>query len=135
MILELLELSQVLQAVERTGTEVRYYDKECDNESVSGFYHYSTNVDRLVVCPRNQRNHSDLFDTVRHEAIHVVQACKGGAVLPYDYYIKNASSGVKSTVFDNYPKEHHHFELEAFHAAHHLNENNVIELINKFCFE
>ena len=34
--IELLELSQVLKAVERTGTEVRYYDKECDAKKSSG---------------------------------------------------------------------------------------------------
>ena len=134
MILELLELSQVLQAVERTGTEVRYYDKECEDRRVAGFYQLNTHVDRLVVCPSNQLNHSDLFDTIRHEAIHVVQACKGDTILPYDYYIENASDRVKNTVLDNYPESHHHIELEAFHAAEVLSEDNVIELINKFCF-
>ena len=30
--IELLELSQVLKAVARTGTEVRYYDQACDTQ-------------------------------------------------------------------------------------------------------
>ena len=136
MIIELLELSQVLKAVQTTGTEVRYHDERCITHKVAGFYTIGPNVDRLVICPRNQRNHSDLFDTVRHEAIHVVQACnQRRAVLPYDYYIKNASQRTKDFVFNNYPSEVHHLELEATHAAEVLNEEEVVELINKFCFE
>ena len=136
MIIELLELSQVLKAVATTGTEVRYHDEQCNSGKLSGFYRIGPNVDDLVICPHNQHNHSDLFDTIRHEAIHVVQACNGGkAILPYDYYIKNATDETKRRVFTQYPKAHHHVELEAFHAAEFLNEGNVVELINKFCFE
>ena len=91
-------------------------------------------MDRLVICPDNQRNHSDLFDTVRHEAIHVVQACNGKPILSYDYYLTNASRETWSKV-KGYPEEHHHHEVEAFHAAHILSEKQVINLINKFCFE
>ena len=134
--IELLQLSQVLQAVQTTGTEVRYHAEECVTKGVAGFYRLNSNVDRLVICPDNQRNHSDLFDTVRHEAVHVVQACNGWKpILPYDYYIKNASQRVKDFVFNNYPSKVHHHELEATHAAEVLNEDEVVNLINKFCFE
>jgi hypothetical protein len=133
--IELLELSQVLKAVERTGTEVRYYDQECATSKAAGWYQLNATVDRLVICPRNNFNHSDLFDTVRHEAIHVVQACNAGKpVLPYDYYVKNAPQDVKDFVFNNYTKDHHHHELEASMSAKYLSEGDVIKLINKFCF-
>ena len=87
MIYELLALSEVLKAVQSTGTEVRYHDQGCA-EGASGLYKFRS--DTLVICPSNQHNHSDLFDTIRHEAIHVVQACNNGPILPYDYYLKNA---------------------------------------------
>ena len=133
--IELLQLSQVLDAVRSTGTEVRYYDKDCKTGGFAGYYQFSADVDRLVICPDNQRNHSDLFDTVRHEAIHVVQACnKGKPILAYDYYVTNASRETWAKI-EGYPEEHKHHEIEAFHAAHHLNEKEVINLINKFCFE
>ena len=86
--IELLELSQVLDAVRSTGTEVRYHHEECRTDKVAGFYRLSATVDMLVICPRNQRNHSDLFDTIRHEAVHVAQACKHDAIMPYDYWLK-----------------------------------------------
>ena len=132
--IELLQLSQVLDAVRSTGTEVRYYDKDCKEGKFAGYYELSADVDRLVICPDNQRNHSDLFDTVRHEAIHVVQACNGKPILSYDYYLTNASRETWSKVKE-YPEAHHHHEVEAFHAAHVLSEKQVINLINKFCFE
>ena len=135
MIYELLALSEVLKAVESTGTEVRYHDEQCQTNEVSGFYRISPNVDQLVICPSNQHNHSDLFDTIRHEAIHVVQACNHGPVLPYDYYLKNAPQSIKDSV-SHYPKDEHtqHMELEAHMAAKYLSEREVINMINKYCF-
>lgn len=136
MIYELLALSEVLKTVESTGTEVRYHDTKCQTHQVSGLYRIGPNVDELIICPKNQRNHSDLFDTIRHEAIHVVQACKGGPVLPYDYYIKNATPGAREAV-SHYPQDQHtqHMELEAHMGAEQLNERQVINLLNKYCFE
>ena len=134
--IELLELSQVLDAVRSTGTEVRYYDERCSTHRVAGFYTLGPNVDRLVVCSSNQLNNSDLFDTIRHEAIHVVQACNAGQpVLAYDYLLENTTEEIKNSVFSQYPEDHHHHELEAFTAAEFLSEDEVVELINKFCFE
>ena len=132
--IELLQLSQVLDTVRQTGTEVRYHHEECATSKAAGWYRLSANVDRLVICPDNQLNHSDLFDTVRHEAIHVAQACNAGPILPYDYYLKNAPQDIKKRVFDNYPKQHHHIELEAFMGARFLNEGEVINMLHKFCF-
>ena len=59
--IELLELSEVLKAVERTGTEVRYYDPDCATSKAAGWYQLNATVDRLVICPRNNINHSDLL--------------------------------------------------------------------------
>ena len=133
--IELLELSQVLKAVERTGTEVRYYDKSCEDKRQQGFYRLNSSVDLLVICTRNHVNHSDLLDTVRHEAIHVVQACNAGEpVLDRDYYAKNTDPDIKDHVETNYPEAHHHHELEAFMAAEYLGENDVVKLIDKYCF-
>ena len=133
--IELLQLSEVLNTVRQTGTEVRYYHAECSTTKAAGWYRLNSNVDRLVICPDNQLNHSDLFDTVRHEATHVAQACNGGPILPYDYYIKNAPPHIKERVFNNYPESHHHHELEAFMTAEFLNEGEVVNMLNKFCFE
>ena len=132
--IELLQLSQVLNVVRATGTEVRYHHEDCATNKAAGWYRLGPNVDRLVICPDNQLNHSDLFDTVRHEAIHVVQACKGSTILPYDYYIKNTPEHIKTRVFNGYPKRSHHVELEAFTGAYYLSEGDVIQLLKKWCF-
>ena len=136
MIYELLELSRVLEAVQTTGTEVRYYDERC-NQDVAGFYRLGPNVDRLVICPRNHINHSDLFDTIRHEAIHVVQACNGwDTVLPVSDYTDEVTSEMAKTLAD-YPQDTktQSLETEAYVLSAHLSEQQVINLINKYCFE
>ena len=132
--IELLELSQVLKAVESTGTEVRYYDAECATSKASGWYELSSTVDRLVICPRNHINHSDLLDTVRHEAIHVIQACYGGPLQNRAHYDKYATQEIKDTVLSNYPETDHHHELEAFTAAKFLSEQDIVNSINRYCF-
>ena len=131
--IELLNLSQVLEAVRSTGTEVRYHDEEC-KEGYAGMYKLRS--DTLIICPNNQLNHSDLFDTIRHEAIHIAQACNGKPILSYDYYLKNAPDHIKDAVSE-YPQDRftQHMELEAFMGAAYLNEGQVINMINKYCFE
>ena len=135
MIFELLALSEVLQTVEKTGTEIRFEHAECA-KGAAGLYHLNKEIDMLVICPDNQVNHSDLLDTVRHEAMHVVQACKGGPVLSYDFYLKNSSDATREAL-TKYPQDMHtqHAELEAFTAAEQLNEQQIVNLLNKFCFE
>ena len=132
--IELLELSEVLKAVERTGTEVRYYDPDCATSKAAGWYQLNATVDRLVICPRNNINHSDLLDTVRHEAMHVVQACYGGPVQDRATYDKYTPQHIKDRVFNDYPEHAHHIELEAFTAAAFLSEEDIVNSINKFCF-
>lgn len=135
MIYELLGLSEVLKVVQSTGTEVRYYDQRCQTAKVAGFYRIGPNVDQLVICPDNQHNHSDLFDTIRHEAVHVAQACNGGPILPYDYLLERSTAEI-NTALTHYPQDRHtqHMELEAHMASEFLNEQDVINLINKYCF-
>ena len=136
MIYELLELSRVLAAVQTTGTEVRYYDEKCHTDKVAGYYRLNATMDRLVICPRNHINHSDLFDTIRHEAVHVVQGCKGGGIMPYDYWLTNATRDARESAAQ-YPKDvtTQHYELEAFSIAEAMSEGDIIKLINTYCFE
>ena len=135
MIYELLALSEVLKTVQNTGTEVRYHDPKCQQD-VAGFYRLNTSVDLLVICPSNQRNHSDLFDTIRHEAIHVVQACNGwNTVLPVSKYADSVTPEIKESLAD-YPSdpEIQAIETEAYVLAENLNEQEVTDLLNRYCF-
>ena len=136
MIYELLSLSQVLDKVQQTGTEVRYHHEQCQTNKVAGFYRLGPDVDMLVICPYNQLNYSDLFDTIRHESIHVVQSCKGSAIMPYSYWLENATDNAKQRVSE-YPSDRRtqHYELEAFSIAEVLSEKDVITLIDKYCFQ
>ena len=87
--------------------------------------------------PRNHINHSDLFDTIRHEAIHVVQACNGwDTVLPVSDYAGEVTSEMAKTLAD-YPQDTktQSLETEAYVPSAHLSEQQVINLINKYCFE
>lgn len=136
MIYELLNLSQVLDKVQQTGTEVRYHAPECYENKVAGFYEFNSNVDRLTICPDNQLNHSDLFDTIRHESVHVIQTCNAGPIMSYDYWLENATPNAKQSVSE-YPSDRRtqHWELEAFSIAEVMSEKDIITLIDKYCFE
>ena len=135
MIYELLALSEVLATVRETGTEVRYYDPKC-SQDVAGFYRFGPNVDRLVICPDNQLNHSDLFDTIRHEAIHVVQACNGWEpVFTTDTIASKVTPEIRDSL-SAYPQDRQTQELEteAYVLSEHLSEDLVVSLLEKYCF-
>jgi hypothetical protein len=69
-----LNRSPLSQMVERTGTRIVYDTQLCQDRGMLGYYRPSTDV--MGICVSNHDGDwKELGDTLRHESIHVAQAC------------------------------------------------------------
>ena len=120
----------VLEIVSATGTTIKFKGEDCKDAYGS----YSITTDTMIICLENHETYEELGDTIRHEAIHVVQACNRGPVLSVMDTMKYVTTQDKAFVAD-YPHAHQHSELEANIAARNLSDKQVTEVVAKFCFE
>jgi len=130
----------LLDAVRRTGHQILVNDKTCEEKA--GLFGAATNRKQLLICVDNHKGDADeLADTIRHEALHLVQMCKGrsgGATIallaPEDreQFLNDAVTWLHMPV-SSYPSSQHHVEAEARVLAHHLDEHQVAQLLVKFC--
>ena len=125
----------VIQAVQSTGTEVLVRHASCSDKKLMGYFQYDgdKDIDRVVLCADNHTNISDLADTIRHEAWHVVQACYGGQILTSEAIAKFAHKDDIKAI-SSYPKRQQMTELAARNVARYTSETFVVKNINKFCF-
>jgi hypothetical protein len=120
----------VLAVVHDTGTTINFKDPDCKH----AYGIYDVKTDTMTICLANHEDYTSLGDTIRHEAIHVVQACNRGPVLSVMTTMDYATPQDKAFVKD-YPHAHQHAELEANIAARNLTDKQVSELVTKYCFE
>ena len=126
----------VLEAVKRTGTSVQVDTAMCRRKKFFGLYEYGNRpyIDRLTIClSRHEGDVEELMDTIRHEAIHVAQACRGGEIFSRGYVAKLADPEVRKTVTTDYSKDDWESELEAFVIADHATHQEVAKLVTKEC--
>jgi hypothetical protein len=134
-VIEPIFANPVIQMVQQTGTKVVADHATCADRNVQGSYRLKRGVeDLLVVCVRNNRTASDIADTIRHEAMHVVQACYGGPIMAKDDVLKYAFKQDIDIVKKHYRVDQFHGELEARNGQRYLNEQQITKLIKKFCF-
>ena len=124
----------VIQAVRDTGTTVLVRHADCKSETNAGSYEFnkSKGIDEMIICPNNHTNYSDLADTIRHEAWHVVQACYGGALQPGKSEAFLDAETAKH-IRDTYPKSHLDKEFEAWAVAERASEPWIVKLIKRHC--
>ena len=129
----LLNAQPLVQTVRATGTTVLYDTPRCDTTKVYGYYRPSTDV--MVICVKNHDgNFKELGDTLRHESMHVAQACnKGKAILDWATISKYSTNRILSIV-QRYPVNHQHVEYEAFTAAYAMSNTEVTKVVKDFCF-
>ena len=127
---EYIYSNPVLAIVSDTGTTINFKGESCKR----AFGSFAPSTDTMTICLKNHDNYEVLGDTIRHEAIHVVQACNRGPVLSVMETMDYATEQDKAFVED-YPHAHQHAELEANIAARNLSDKQVTELVTKFCFE
>ena len=129
----LLNAQPLVQTVRATGTVVLYDQPRCYERSTYGYYHPAS--DTMVICVENHDgDYKELGDTLRHESMHVAQACNGGkAILDWATISKYSTNRIHSIV-QQYKPEHQHIEYEAFTAAYAMNNNQIKDIVQQFCF-
>jgi hypothetical protein len=127
-----LNRSPLTQMVERTGTRIVYDTPLCYERGMLGYYRPSTDV--MGICVENHKGDwQELGDTLRHESIHVAQACNGGKpILQWNQIAKYSNNRILSIV-QHYPAEHQHIEYEAFTAAYVMNNNQIAKIVAQQC--
>jgi hypothetical protein len=76
----------------------------------------------------------ELKDTIRHEAIHVAQFCRGGENVFKDAYVaKHASPAIREHISTEYEKDVQAIELEAFVVAGHATQEEIAFLVTEMC--
>ncbi len=134
------ELQLVFNALAETGHRVFYDQEPCGTEK--GLMGAANGQKQLLVCAENHKGDlNELADTVRHEALHLVQFCKGrsnGAtsalIVPddRDEFLVGAINHLHMPA-DSYPASQHYSEAEARVLAHALDEGQVAALLRQEC--
>jgi hypothetical protein len=121
----------VLAEVHRSGTTIRFKDPSCDR-GIFGSYTRSTDV--MVLCLANHPDFAELGDTIRHETVHIIQACNGGPVMSFESIAKYAQASDYKAMH-NYGTHSHHHEIEANLAARTLSDEQVVTSFKNACYE
>lgn len=134
------ESALVLRALQETGHRIYADDPICDEKK--GLMGVANSRKGLLICVDNHRGNDDeMADTLRHEAIHLVQYCNA-----------RNNGATHSVLFPSetdawitYAQEHLHWnikeydegawgpEAEARVLARHLDEHHVAQLLVKHC--
>jgi hypothetical protein len=131
-------IGHLLDEVKLTGTSIAVdIPRVCGDKGVLGKYEFKTGlVDQLTICIDNHKgDETELVDTVLHEAVHIVQACKGGPVYTRDSLLDYANAKEVHFVATQYNADEFHDEIEARVIAAELNPQIVIDLLRKHCYE
>ncbi len=129
----LLNAQPLVHTVRATGTTVLYDQPRCYEKNTYGYYHPAS--DTMVLCVANHDGDiAELGDTLRHESMHIAQACNGGeAILSWNQIAKYSNNRILSIV-QRYPVEHQHIEYEAFTAAAVMSNSQINKIVKDFCF-
>ena len=129
----------VLEAVQRVGGVVSVDTKECKERT--GLMGYATRRGNLVVCASNHGDDLDeLGDTIRHEALHLAQFCRGmstgtvSALLAPDIDTASYTRDILGQdLSGHYSSAQHATEAEARALANYLDEYQVAAVIIEEC--
>ena len=124
----------LIQAVKETGTWVVFDGPGC-RRGFFGRYAYDAenDVSILEICDEKHTDTAELEDTVRHEAWHLVQRCKGGPLFSVHTLKAEASEGLINEVTREYKPEDHHHELEAFVVASEMSGEYIAGQLKRYC--
>lgn len=129
----------LLNVVKATGHKVFIDQGPClEKKGIFGFATFSR---ALVICTKAHGNNgAELADTIRHEALHLAQFCKGRrngatlALLSPDIIEESRRIAVELHMpVDSYKPSQRDSEAEARAAAHVLDEHQVAGILIKEC--
>ena len=128
-------VTALFAAIKATGTSIVVDGEQCNNKTLMGHYTYVKDVrDQMDLCVANHKGDSaELYDTILHEAVHVVQACKGDNLFTYASIIKAATPDEIQFIATTYPQAQFNRELEARVIAREWDEVYVTNLIKEHC--
>jgi hypothetical protein len=132
------QLTTMLSTIQATGTRVAVDDPRlCADPTLMGMYQFvKDQIDQYTICIKNHKgNNAELYDTVLHEAVHVVQACKGGPIYSTVSIIEAAKAHEIQTVGSQYPNQQFNVELEARVIAREQDEVFITSLLKEHCFK
>lgn len=129
---EHLAITRIIQDV---GFTLDRDTKVCREERAYGYVE-SRPQRKFVICFNNHKpgDTAELYDTVRHEAIHVAQYCNGGMLLPQyrDRIIADAQDVGWAPL--SYETKVWGIEAEAHLMAHHMTPVQIQQILRKYCF-
>ena len=139
----------IIRAAQRSGIRYEVNPSDCQRD-VDGFY----TGDRLVVCqdygsrggPERKWTNNDL-DTLRHEATHLAQDCRDGAIdmmidppsdAQVDAMIDRLGADRMLKIWTDYHNRRLYMEgilieLEAFHNARYNSPESIAQEITTYC--
>ena len=128
----------LLMTLQQSGVNLIADDHPtCDRPTSLGRYEYQYGVQNdFIVCVENHQGHSEeLRNTILHEAVHVVQACRNGVPVYSQASLVRASTPEQiSFVGERYPASQFHQELEARVVADNEDEVFITDLLRTYCF-
>jgi hypothetical protein len=131
------QLDTLFSTIQATGTRLVKDDPAvCSDRTTLGMYQLGRGIDQYTICINNHKGDSaELYDTVLHEAVHVVQACIGGPIYTPASIIKAAKPEEVQLVATGYPNQQFNKELEARVVAREQDEVFITGLLRKHCFK
>ena len=127
---------ELYTALRNTGVSIDIIT--CEGDNTYGWYNsgYNNGWGGMVICDNVATTYSDQWETLRHEAVHAAQHCRGGrnwdTVMQDSWTRKNLSRADYEFITTDYPKDAWVFEFEAFALEHHSNEF-IAHLVNTNC--
>ena len=138
---------ELLQAVNRTGVDVRINSNECNGNFLGMFRHNSNlTAGQMVLCPGRVVDNIDHL-TVKHEAMHLIQACVNYSrgttyetpVMSLDTLVEMVNQHVPAEevtfIKANYDRSDWLVEFEAHLAEHEYSYDFLINMLNEACFQ
>ena len=121
-------------ALQDAGVEVKV--SECEDDSSYGFYRSYVGAYQpgmIQICTNVAVTENDRYETLRHEAVHAAQHCRGWDTVMKDTWMKqNVTQEDKRFVMSAYDKSDWIVEIEAFTLEHFPNAF-IAKLVNINC--
>ena len=115
------DINRLTALIEETGTTVAH--EKC-KEDILGYYQFDSEekIDKLAICTTgtNMQDLNSYWETLAHEATHVMQACQGGPIIKDTRHpriireLKSDAPHYWSIIDSSYGSDDRLVEIEAF---------------------
>ena len=130
----------LVDSITRTGTTIT--TSPCSGKQSMGWFSYRVGTMRgaaIQICSNVATHHTDQWETLRHEAVHLAQKCENPThgedfetLTSASFLKREATESDASFVMRAYPKAKWLIELEAFTLMKRSNQT-IANLVNRAC--